>query len=49
MIKAELQLILLRGASGVSCDASGVFIKVVERKSDRLVLQDECGSNHFTL
>ena len=26
-----------------------VFIKVAARKPDRLVLQDECGSNHFTL
>ena len=28
---------------------SRYFIKVAARKPDRLVLQDECGSNHFTL
>ena len=25
------------------------FIKIAARKPDRLVLQDECGCNHFTL
>ena len=32
MIKAELQLILLRGASGVSCDASGVLFEPVSQE-----------------
>ena len=31
------------------CVAILIFIKVAARKPDRLVLQDECGSNHFTL